>query len=372
MGEKQTGRQKSTVQRMPPLTKTDKTIYIAVLALLLLVLGFTLPGLVMLQRWIAFRDPAVIAFSAGIDAVLPFLFCLAGLVILLLVWFLRRRPIFGDKAVRYGGYPWKAYMYPLFGPRHKMADGRPRHQRLYTALTLVLACIFLGTLLLAFRCVFSRACLKEDLTAVEYDSLNRPSEPVSAARDCDRLTVKAHAESNLRTFDYRYYYGVELSGKNGKTYTFYDDDFRLRQIGHSDCLRKMLSIKALFSADRVTSERRDLLPDVIAYNCLDEEQTALLQELFQGSDGGQAPAQENGEHRNAGKVLIILLCAVLLGIVVFLIARRGQDSSEAQHRRRERRRQRRKASYDRGKESRQRKKEKAAQQQARQSDERKP
>ena len=363
MEGKPNGRRSGTVHSMPPLTKTDKAIYISVLVLLLLVPVFSIVGIKIFQNRIAFHDPAVIAFSAGFGAALPFLFCVVGLVCLLAAWYKLRRPIFGDKEIRYGGYPWKIYMYPLFGPRRRMADGRPEHQKLYSVLTLVFVGLFLGTLLLAFCCVFSRACLMDDLTIVEYDSLNRPGEPVSVARDCDRLTVKAKAEPIHHTFEYRYLYGVEIFGRDGKTYTFYDDDFRLRQFGHSDCLQKMLSIKALFSEDRITAERTDFLPKVIEYNRLDEAQSALLYELFDISADGHELAFQNGGRRNAGKVLLFVLCAVLACALVFLLKRRAV-TEEARHRRRERRRQRKKAAYDRRKEKEARRKERQSEKSA--------
>ena len=86
MEGKPNGRRSGTVHSMPPLTKTDKAIYISVLVLLLLVPVFSIVGIGIFQNRIAFRDPAVIAFSAGFGAALPFLLCVAGLVCLLLAW----------------------------------------------------------------------------------------------------------------------------------------------------------------------------------------------------------------------------------------------------------------------------------------------
>ena len=45
-------------------------------------------------------------------------------------------------------------------------------------------------------------------------------------------------------------------------------------------LQQLLAIKALFSADQITIEGSNLLPDVIEHNHLDESQIKLLEALF--------------------------------------------------------------------------------------------
>lgn len=265
---------------MPPLTRTDKAIYYAVWFLSMIAAVCATTGLEMFHYRIAFCNSNVIAFDAGIGAVFPFLICLGGVCTLLVIWYRLKRPIFGDKTMRYGGYPWKIYMYPMFGPLRNAVDGRPTRKRLHTALTFVIVSALALTFLLSFRDVYRRACLMDDLRIVEYDSFNRPGEQISVKRDCDHLTIKTGVYPS-RGFDVIYLYGIEISCKDGSTYSFFDNDFDLNESGHTDCLRQMLRIKSLFSSDEVIVEKQDLLPKVIADNHLDEEQTAMLQELFE-------------------------------------------------------------------------------------------
>ena len=277
MGKKFKKRKKDTAHRTPPLSRLDRAIYI--IAMLLfgpLILGILI-GWDELHERIAFRDPNVIAFKAGIFAVFPFLLFLVGVLIALACCYSSKRPIFGDKTIRYGDYPWKTDLFPLFGPQHKSVQRRPTEQRFRRIVIRVVAGVLALTLLLLAIDINRRTCLREDRTIVTYNSLNRPGEPVSIARDCDRITIRVYEYTNYRSWSTYWYYGVIIYRADGKKYEFTSRDF---DCGHTDCIRQMLAIKALFSADQITIEREDLLDDVIEYNQLDVAQAALLRRLF--------------------------------------------------------------------------------------------
>lgn len=279
MGKKFKKRKKDTAHRTPPLSRLDQAIYIGIIILFALFLIGSIFGWELLHRRIAFRDPAVIAYRAGFGyylaiPLLLFLF-LVG-IIGLMIWFGGKKPIFGNKTIRYGDYPWKTDLFPLLGPQHKEARIRPSERRFREKMTRILTGIFITLLLLACFGVFGRVCLREDRTIVEYSPLNRPADPVSIARDCDRITVKAGIKYGKGGSTW--HYGIVIHGADGRQYEFMDYDFNP---GHSERLRQMLAIKALFSADQITIEREDLLPDVIEDRKLDESQAALLYQLFE-------------------------------------------------------------------------------------------
>ena len=276
MGKKFKKRKKDTAHRTPPLSKLDRAIYI--IAMLLfgpLILGILI-GWDELHERIAFRDPNVIAFKAGIFAVFPFLLFLVGVLIALACCYSSKRPIFGDKTIRYGDYPWKTDLFPLFGTQRKAVRRRASEQRFRTAVRRIAAVALILSLLTASLGVYRRTCLRDDRTIVTYNSLNQAGEPVSIPRDCDRITIKAE-KFTYRSGAPSWYYGVIIYSADGKKYEFTSRDFNC---GHTDCIRQMLAIKALFSPGQITVEREDLLDDVIEHNGLDEAQAALLRRLF--------------------------------------------------------------------------------------------
>ena len=281
MGKK---RKKSTAHRVPPLSRLDKAIYTVFSILFIIAFCGSVIVWLLLPRWIAFRDPTVIAFKDTIShyvVVWPFfLFVFLLGVIAINDCFAGKKPIFGNKTIRYGEYPWKTDIIPLFGPQRRTVQRKPSEQRFRASVIRILTGIFIVTLLLGCLGIYGRTCLREDRTIIAYNSLNKPGTPISIPRDCDQITIRASKETTSRGGSPSWRYGIILSCENGKKYEFNNVDFDTPHRGHTDCLRQLLSIKALFSPDQLTIERSDLLPDVIEYNRLDEAQTALLRELF--------------------------------------------------------------------------------------------
>ena len=276
MGKK---RKKSTAHRVPPLTKTDRALYITVMLLSAPLFLGVLIGWDLLQRRIAFRDPAVIACKASTLAVMPFLWFLAGVLIFFVCCFAAKKPLLGDKTLCYGGYPWKYRQYPMFGSQRWAKHLRPTQRRIRTAVIVVLAVLLAVSLFSAIHGLYKRTCLREDRTIVEYDSLNQPGDSISIARDCDSITVCAYKENHpghLPTWEY----GVKLHCEDGRLFEFNAVDFNLLRDGQTNCLQQLLAIKALFSPDQITIERADLLPKVIKNFHLDKTQAALLEALF--------------------------------------------------------------------------------------------
>lgn len=281
MGKKFKKRKKDTAHRTPPLSRLDKAIYIGISVLFGLFFLASLVGWDLLHKRIAFSDPAVIAYKGRFSnyAAAPmFLYILLLGIILLGISFGDKKPIFGNKTVRYGDFPWKTDVYPLFGPQSKTVVRKPHEKRFRAALIRVLAGVFAATFLLSCFGIYGRTCLREDRTIVDYSALNRPGDPVSIARDCDRITIFAYKDVPNKGPVVYYSYGVIIYCADGQKYRFSYTAFKL---GHTDCIRQMLAIKALFSQSQITIEREDLLDEVIEHNHLDEAQTALLRRLFE-------------------------------------------------------------------------------------------
>ena len=264
MAKKFKKRKKDTAHRTPPLSGLDKAIYIGISILFGILFLASLVGWDSLHKRIAFSDPAVIAYKGRFSnyAAAPmFLYILLLGIILLGVSFADKKPIFGNKTIRYGDYPWKTDIYPLFGPQSKAIVKKPHELKFRAALIRVLAGVFAATFLLSCFGIYGRTCLREDRTIVEYSALNRPGEPVSIARDCDRITIFAYKDVPYRG-TVHYYYGVIVYRTYGQKYRFSRTAFKL---GDSDCIRQMLAIKAQIDTWREKKESQEAQAGYNAY-----------------------------------------------------------------------------------------------------------
>ena len=274
-------RKKDTAHRVPPLSGIDKTIYAVLSVFLALCIFFLLLGWDWLHGRIAFREPGVVAYRAGLSYLffLPLLLLIeiGGMIALICLWG-GKQPIFGNRKVRYGEYPWKTELFPFFGPQRKKAHRSASERRFRSKLGRLLLGTMVAFLLLLPLGLFERDCLQEDYTIVEYDMLNRPSAP-AAVSDCVRLTISTIRRTG-RYVTSGWDYGITLHTADGSAYVFSSHDFDLSLGDHKGCLQQMLEIKAMFSQNQITIEGQSNLSDIKEYCGLNDEETALLQELF--------------------------------------------------------------------------------------------
>lgn len=275
-------RKKDTAHRVPPLSGVDTAIYVLLAALLAAGIIALLFFWDDLHRWIAFQNAAVIASRPGGSylVLLPLLLLteIGGMVALMCLWG-GKQPIFGRKGVRYGEYPWKTDLFPVLGPRRGKARVAASERRFRKATRQVLLGMGLAFLLLLPLGLFERDCLREDLSIVEYDILNRASAPISVA-DCDSLTIMPIRQKG-RYVTYGWTYGLTIRCVDGSSWQFRAGDFDLGEGGHTECLRQMLAIKALFPDGSIETEGEDRIPEIIEYCGFTHEQIVLLRELFE-------------------------------------------------------------------------------------------
>ena len=106
----------------PPLTFLDKSIYfscIVISFLLSLLLVFCLDDILNL---IAFSNNNAIAYRSNSSMLfaLPFLIYLEiSIAIIIVVAWEEKKPIFGNKNINYGEYPFDEDCIPLFSKKHK-------------------------------------------------------------------------------------------------------------------------------------------------------------------------------------------------------------------------------------------------------------
>lgn len=265
----------------PPLSTLDKSIYW--LGLLLSFIGILLLGLCFedITGVIAFQDPSVVAYSshASFLFVLPLLgyveisaavFCITALE--------EKKPIFGNRKVRYGKEPWSKDCFPLFDARRKKIFVKPSEKRFRRSMTRVWCIGLLICLLLAPFSFWGRDCLTQNDSIISYNALNQATAYTTEA--FSHLTIQAKYVSGYRTASY-WKYQITIK-TDGGFFTFSNRDFDWREPNSKErALQKMLEIKALFMPDEITIKGAHNIEKVADYLGLNDEQKQLLQKLFE-------------------------------------------------------------------------------------------
>lgn len=267
----------------PPLSFLDKCIYVLGLFLSLLATLAFIFGSLALTDYIAFQDEAVVAsFShASFLLVLPFLlyleitglvFCCSGLE--------GKTPIFGNRKVQYGQAPWAKDCFPLFDPRRKTLNVPPSRIRFRRQMLKIWLIGLLLCAMIAPFGLFSRDCLTRDNSIITYNLVNVPSSHPYTTQDYSRLTIQAKHVTGFRTSDY-WKYEIKIQMTDGESFTFTHRNFERREPGSQvRCLKKMLSIKALFRPEETTIIGAEELDKVVDDLKLHGEEIDLLYELF--------------------------------------------------------------------------------------------
>lgn len=262
----------------PPLSFLDKTIYFLLLLLSYGLGFFLLVLLLLLRRSIAFSDPGVVAASAK-D--LSFFF-LAPLFLFLVCtpvcfWELtagNKLPLFGNREINYGRPPWDEHCFPLFGSRHKKGGiVRPSKKATHRFVALTLTVLFALTLLLGSLSLCSRKSLYPDGSLICYNSFNQPTERY-APEDFSHLTLHADLHRGVRLYR-KWYCEISLLTRTGKTFTFYQYEFR-----DNTWLEEMARIKSRFSSGNISIQGQQNLERIISNYDLTPEESQSLKTLF--------------------------------------------------------------------------------------------
>ncbi len=266
----------------PPLTFLDKTIYflcIVLSFLLSLLLAFALDDI---QNAIAFSEIGTIAYSSNGSTffALPFLcyFEISALVFFIVAWE-EKRPIFGSKKYKYCEYPFKEDCAPLFHRKRYNVRISPSRKKWIRQMT-ILWCTFLILLAaLTPLSLFGRDALYQDNHVAKISTLNVTKDTYSPD-DFAHLTIQTQHVVNPKAADY-WKYEITIEMKDGQKFTFSNRDFDWRVSGSKDlCLDKMLEIKGLFDADRITVKGSQNKDDVADFLGLNEQQRAKLEKLL--------------------------------------------------------------------------------------------
>ena len=268
----------------PPLSLLDKFVYYVAI-----ILSFVLSLIVVflfsdIWSYIAFRDTSVIAYQnrTSFLLILPILLYIEMSGLIFFTTNLEsKKPIFGNRKVKYGEAPWRKDYFPLFDPRRKKLYIKPSEKRFRRKIWTIWLVGLLICLLLAPLGLFGRDCLMDDNRVISYNMLNRQKSVAYTTDDYAQLTIIARFVSSYRSSDY-WTYEICISMDDGKAFTFSDRDFDSRIADDTDhSLEKMLEIKSYFEADQISIIGAEHIDDVANYHNMDDHQKLLLLKLFQ-------------------------------------------------------------------------------------------
>jgi hypothetical protein len=268
----------------PPLSLLDKFVYYVAI-----ILSFVLSLIVVflirdIWSYIAFRDAFVIAYQnrASFLFILPILLYMEMSSLIFFITTLEsKKPIFGNRKVKYGEAPWRKDYFPLFDPRRKKLYIKPSEKRFRRKIWTIWLVGLLICLLLAPLGLFGRDCLMDDNRVISYNMLNRQKSVAYTTDDYAQLTIIARFVSGYRSSDY-WTYEICISMDDGKAFTFSDRDFDSNIADETErSLKKMLQIKSYFEADQISIKGAEHIDDVADYHNMNDHQKQLLLKLFQ-------------------------------------------------------------------------------------------
>ena len=271
------------MDRMPPLSFLDKSIYWSAMVLLV-VLGLGSPILYeVITDEIVFRDPTVIAYNNDMNGFLigpALVYAFITGLICLATALESKRPLFGNRKIRYGQDPWDKECFPLFDPRRKTVPVKASEQGFRRKFRRLWAVGMILCLLLVPLSLFGRDCLTEDNTILSYNVLNMRSSDTYMNDDFSELVIRAK-HVNRRYWRGYWKYIIEIEMTDGTSYSFSNLDFDVSLPDAKErILQKMLEIKALFPPESVKIVGTDKLEKVVDDCDFDEEQEEMLRELF--------------------------------------------------------------------------------------------
>lgn len=266
----------------PPLSVLDKCIYIAIGTIGVVGTFVLFICLSNVPKNLAARDAQVIAAqgtAANVFFVLPFLlYAIISAIIIPIVGNTMRKPIFGNKAVTYGAYPWARDCYPRFGPQRRKTQERPSAVAFRRRVFALWCAGFLLTACLVPFGLFGRNCLREDHSIVTYNLVNMQRDKVYTTHDYETLTIRAVRPTK---YYHSYSYLITITMEDGKKFVFDRGEFFLHDDASDEsALRELLAIKARFSPGKIRVEKAEYFPKVAEDLHLTEAETTLLYELF--------------------------------------------------------------------------------------------
>ena len=281
MGKK-SKKSKTKRRRTPPLSFLDKTIYITAFILGTAFSIFIFVAYMGLVESIAFNDPGAVAYypGAGMLLCLPLLCFIMGLALApSAIGLDNKRPLFGNPKIKYGEHPYREDCYPLFSKKKYHVNERPVNKRMRLFTVVLLCIIFLISAALFPFSLYNRTVLYSNNSIKKFNVINEVTK-VYTEDDFESLTISARRVTHGKG-DSRWESLIDIELSDGEDIQFSIDDFDLRTPEGKDVyLEKMLELKSILPAGKITIEGAENVEKVAEEWDFTEEQTRKLEEIF--------------------------------------------------------------------------------------------
>ena len=270
----------------PPLSALDKGIYSAIFTFAVFIILATAIWFEYTSNSIAFGHTGTVAYrkDSSFLFALPFLLhiLIAAFVIVFGGWD-SKTPIFGNRNIRYGEYPYKKDCVPIFQRKKYNIQTKPS-QKKFICIIAALWCVFL----IIFASIiplglYGRTALYEDNHIEKYNLINSVTDTYTS-EDFDSLTITAqryvkYTSKGRHRENWQFLITIKMN--NGEECSFANDNFDLRNEYSTDTsLDKMIKVKNLFEPEDITIEGINYLDKVTDYLNLNKNQQEKLNELF--------------------------------------------------------------------------------------------
>ncbi|MBR6800843.1 MAG: hypothetical protein IKM61_03745 [Eubacteriaceae bacterium] len=266
----------------PPLTKLDKAVYIALMALSALVYVLFLMLYIGVKDNYALKTPEIIAYiPRGEFTYLIFPLTLGFMIFIFwAVAYSFKTPIFGDRNIKYGMYEYRG-IYPVFyknkpAPTEKKNSSDRRFRK--GMITFICAAILISALISSMG-FFPRTEVYERYSLREVDMFNNTNKTYMLS-DAKDISVVAKMRSEYRSRWFRRYpsFYMDVTMQDGEKYRFDLGAFVGKREGK---IERMIGIKNLVPASSVNIIKEIPLERIEEYLNLSDKEKLLLGELFE-------------------------------------------------------------------------------------------
>lgn len=271
---------------LPPLSLLDKLLYfVAILIGTAIPIG-CLIGLFALRSRIALADPALLATAGNgnvyllYSLVTPFYLLLVVPVLCPIIQLLQRKqPLFGNKRVKYGEFPYKN-VYPLFSPNRPKQQRTPEEAQINLQDTrllcsFLLAALLLGIVILCTLC--SRTTLRQDYSIVSYNGFNHITHNYEKA-DIQALHIESYGLPGAN-HNFKWTFRLNIQMSDGRTYHLFPGSFHSASGDGISALSDILKFRNSVPQP-VWVTGKENIEDIIYDSDYSAEEAALLYAIF--------------------------------------------------------------------------------------------
>ncbi len=261
----------------PPLSSLDKRIYIALIMIFLLLTLALVPdwsywGARAFGIWI---QPAAMRREAS-DFIAMWLLLAVLLVCTITLYikgFIERNPIFGDKTIAYGEYPWPKNLYPIFDRRRKTHRINVENRRFWRCYVTIMCLILIFVFIISGPVICRRICFEDNGDVNAYNSLA----PISRYNVDDYERAEFEIYKHTHRFNSYWSYELTVVCSDGRSYSFAREDMK----EPAKALETVLRIKNMLPEKSFMRFHYQFMETLISEENIRGAEEAMLRQIFE-------------------------------------------------------------------------------------------